>query len=257
MRSVRLPLALAAVMAATLALASSASAQTDSTQAQVPPPSQPATTTTTEPAPGLQHLSAGYLAGSFPTGDWGKIAGFGLALDGADVIRAGGKAMGIRSSMGLLYNFSRTVDIPSAQLAPNDKLSLETKNWSLFFGIGPEFSAPNKEVTPFVFGTVGFDTYWTGSTLSGTAGGSAYEAEHGDSRISFAWAAGFGFRRQISTGYQMELSAEYRSGSDHQYLRPEDVTSGAGGVTASRSGHTSDQIIIRLGTVLSGPWTKD
>ena len=256
MRSARLPLALAALLAATLAVAPRAFAQSDTTQTQAPPPSQP-TPTTTEPAAGLQHLSAGYLAGSFPTGDWGKIAGFGLALDGADVIRTGGKSLGIRSSLGLLYNFSRTVDIPGSQLATNDKLSLETKNWSLFFGIGPEFSAPNKDLTPFVFGTVGFDTYWTGSTLSGTAGGTAYEAEHGDSRIAFAWAAGFGFRRQISTGYQMELSAEYRSGSDHQYLRPEDVTSGAGGVTANRSGHTSDQIIIRLGTVLSGPWVND
>ena len=255
MRSALRTFALPLLLAATCCFVPRAFAQSDTTRTATPPPSEP---TTTEPLPaGITHLSAGYLAGSFPTGDWGKIAGFGLALDGADVIRKGNKAIGVRSSLGLLYNFSRTVDIPGSQLAANDQLSIETKNWSLFFGIGPEFSAPNKQVTPFVFGTVGFDTYWTGSTLAGTAGGSAYEAKHGDSRIAFAWAAGFGFRRQIAEGYQMELSAEYRSGADHQYLRPEDVTSGPGGVVANRTGHTSDQFIIRLGTVLSGPFSLD
>jgi opacity protein-like surface antigen len=256
MRSARHSFALLALIAAVLTCASVAYAQTDSTQTQAPPAAAPPAAPT-EPPAGLEHLSAGYIAGSFPMGDWGKIAGFGLALDGADVIRKGDKAFGLRSSLGLLYNFSRTVDIPSSQLAGSDQLSIETKNWSLFFGLGPEFSAPNKQVTPFVFGTIGFDTYWTSSELAGVAGGSAYAAKHGDSRLSFAWAAGGGIRRQVMPGYMMELSAEYRSGSDHQYLRPQDVTSGPGGVVANRTGHKSDQLIIRIGGVFAGPYVKD
>ncbi len=232
---------------AVLAFVSPASAQVDSSKVAT----TPEVVVPVEPK-GMQHLAGGYLVGSFPQGDWGKIAGFGLAADGSDVVRAAGKSLGIRSSMGLLYNFSRTVDVPGSNLGANDKLSIETKNWSLFFGIGPELSMPNQNVTPFIFGTVGFDTYWTGSELSGTAGGSAYSAQHGDSRIAFAWGAGFGIRRQLAPGYQMELSAEYRSGTDHQYLRPEDVTSSGGVVTADRTAHKSDQILIRLGTVLGG-----
>jgi len=233
-----------ALVAAALAFAPTASAQVDSSHVATSPE------VVEPPSVGTQHLAGGYVVGSFPQGDWGQIAGFGLALDGSDVIKKPGKTFGIRSSMGLLYNFSRTVDVPTSQLGANDNLGIETKNWSLFFGIGPELVLSNKEVSPFIFGTVGFDTYWTSSTLSGTAGGSSYSAEHGDSRIAFAWAAGLGFRRKVGPGYQMELSAEYRSGTDHQYLRPEDVTSSGGAVTANRTSHSSDQILIRLGTVL-------
>jgi len=199
----------------------------------------------------LKQLAAGYFLGSFPTGDWGKTAGFGFGLDGTDVIqRRAGSPFAIRSSLGLLYNFSRTVDVPSANVGPNDKLTIETKNWSLLFGLGPEWSARNKEVTPFIYGTAGFDTYWTKSELAGTAVGLPYSAEHGDSRIAFAWAAGLGLRRQLTPGKSAELSAEYRSGVTHEFLRPEDVKVINGGVVANRTSHTSDQILIRLGTVL-------
>jgi len=175
----------------------------------------------------LKQLAAGYFLGSFPTGDWGKTAGFGFGLDGTDVIqRRAGSPFAIRSSLGLLYNFSRTVDVPSANVGPNDKLTIETKNWSLLFGLGPEWSAHNKELTPFIYGTAG------------------------DSRIAFAWAAGLGLRRQLTPGKSAELSAEYRSGVTHEFLRPEDVKVINGGVVANRTSHTSDQILIRLGTVL-------
>jgi hypothetical protein len=199
----------------------------------------------------LKQLAAGYFLGSFPSGDWGKIAGFGLGLDGTDVIqRRAGSPFAIRTSTGLLYNFSRTVDVPSSNLGPNDKLTIETKNWSIQFGIGPEWSARNKEVTPFIYGTAGFDTYWTSSELAGTAAGLPYSAAHGDSRLAFAWAAGLGLRRQVTAGKSVELSAEYRSGLTHEFLRPEDVSVSGGGVVANRSSHTSDQILVRLGTVL-------
>jgi len=246
MRSHRNFLVAFTLFASAFACAAPVHAQVDSSHVATPPADGAAAVPM-----GIQHLAGGYVVGSFPQGDWGQIAGFGLALDGSDVVRKPGKAIGVRSSMGLLYNFSRTVDVPASSLGANDKLSIETKNWSLFFGIGPELALSNKDVTPFIFGTVGFDTYWTSSTLAGTAGGSAYSAEHGDSRMSFAWAAGVGIRRQLAPGYQMELSAEYRSGSDHQYLRPEDVSAAGGVVTADRTGHKSDQILIRLGTVLA------
>ena len=208
-----------------------------------------AASASTDPAK-IQQLAGGYLVGSFPTGDWGKVAGFGVALDGTDVLKRNtDKWFSVRSSFGLLYNFSRTVDVPSQNVGPNDHLTIETKNWSLLFGIGPEFSAPNKTVTPFVFGTAGFDTYWTSSELSGTASSSAYSAQHGDSRLSFAWGAGGGIRREVVKGSMTELSVEYRSGVSHFYLLPDDVRVTGGAVIAARNEHTSDQIILRIGTV--------
>lgn len=205
-------------------------------------------------AKGMEYLGGGYFVGSFPTGDWGKIAGFGLALDGATVTRKPGRRFALRSNMGLLYNFSRTVDVPAGNLGPNDKLSIETKNWSVFFGLGPEFSIPNKDVTPFFFGTVGFDTYWTKSELAGTAFGTSYSANHGDNRIAFAWSAGLGFRRKLAPGHLGELSAEYRSGIRHDFLLPDDVHTSGGAVNARRDSHSSDQILIRLGTVFGGTY---
>ena len=239
MRTVRTCLALLLVPAALLMIASPASAQSDSTAA---PPKM-------ETAGGYTFLTGSYLVGSFPMGDWGEIAGFGLALDGADVIKPAGRPFGVRTSLGLLYNFSRTVDVPAGNLGANDKLSIETKNWSVFFGLGPEFSMPNKDMAPFVFGTVGFDTYWTKSELSGTAFGTSYSANHGDNRIAFAWSAGLGFRRRIAPGHLGELSAEYRSGIRHDFLLPDDVNTSGGTVNAKRDSHTSDQILVRFGTV--------
>lgn len=198
------------------------------------------------------HLAGGYLMGGFPMGDWGKIAGFGVGLDGTDVIRKPQKPLAWRLSTGVLYNFSRTEDVPQQNLASaNDKLSLETKNWSLTFGIGPEFSKPGP-VSPFIYGTVGFDTYWTQSTLKGTANAAPYEADHGDSRLSFAWAGGLGVRRTIAPGHMGELSVEYRSGDPHKFVLPDEVTNKGtpnGGVVANRESHSSNQIIVRLGTV--------
>jgi opacity protein-like surface antigen len=199
----------------------------------------------------VSHLAGGYFVGSFPTGDWGKIAGFGFGVDGTDVVRPKpNKAFSIRSNLGLLYNFSRTADVPSGNVGPSDKLSIETKNWSVLFGIGPELSAPNKSVTPFIYGTAGFDTYWTKSELAGTANGAPYSAQHGDSRITFAWSAGFGVRRHVTAGELVELSAEYRSALVHDYLLPEDVRVTGGGVQAERSRRASDQIVVRIGTLL-------
>jgi opacity protein-like surface antigen len=196
------------------------------------------------------YLAGGYLTGSFPTGDWGEIAGFGLGVDATDIMRPKpSKAFSVRSNLGLLYNFSRTVDVPGSNLGANDALGIETKNWSLIFGMGPEFSAPNKEVTPFVFGTAGFETYWTKSELSGTANGAAYSADHGDSRIAFAWSAGAGVRRHVTAGELVELSVEYRSGTVHDYLLPADVHVVGGVVDAQREKRASDQWMIRIGTL--------
>ena len=241
MRQARSTFAGALALAALVMSAAPALAQSDSTRTSTPPASS---------TQHIQYMSGGYFVGSFPMGDWGKIAGFGLALDGSNVIRKPGRKFALRSNTGLLYNFSRTVDVPAGNLSgPNDKLSIETKNWSLFFGLGPEFSMPNKDVTPFIFGTVGFDTYWTSSELSGTAFGAPYSAKHGDNRIAFAWSAGLGARRKIAPGHMGEVSAEYRSGIRHDFLLPEDVHAAAGTVTANRDSHTSDQILVRLGTV--------
>lgn len=196
------------------------------------------------------YLMGGYLAGSFPMGDWGKIAGFGLALDGTNVAYPDvNKPFAIRSSAGLLYNFSRTVGVPQANLAPSSKLDLETKNWSLYFGVGPEFSMKGRNLSPFVFATVGFDTYWTSSELFGTAGGSPYSAQHGDSRLSFAWSGGVGLRKQVTPGESVDISVEYRSGTSHQFVLPDEVTGSGTTVSASRDSRTSDQLLLRIGTM--------
>jgi hypothetical protein len=200
----------------------------------------------------MEHQAGGYFVGSFPTGDWGQIAGFGLALDGTDIVRFGPeKPLQWRVSSGLLYNFSRTVSVPSSNLLPTSQLDLETKNWSLVFGLGPELAKRGGSVVPFVYGVAGFDTYWTSSELFGTAAGLPYSVEHGDSRISFAWAAGGGFRRRVTGGYMAELSVEYRSGLEHHFVLPEQVREDATGVHADRASRQSDQILVRLGTVIA------
>jgi len=195
-------------------------------------------------------MGGGYTIATFPVGDWGEVAGFGLGIDGGTMVRkASNKAISVRSNLGLLYNFSRTQDVPSENLDPGSALKLETKNFSLFFGLGPEFSRPGEGVTPFVFGTVGFQTFWSSSNLSGTAGGLPYDSEFGDSRIAFAWTGGVGLRRNL--GSQLtELSVEYRAGGEHKYVLPSEVTNNGAAVSADRKLRSSDQILVRFGTVI-------
>jgi hypothetical protein len=195
-------------------------------------------------------MGGGFLVTSFPFGDWGKTAGFGLGLDGSTIVRPDVESrFAVRTNMGFLYNFSRTADVPASNVGTNEALGLETKNTSVYFGIGPEIGRMTRNVSPFLFATAGAMTYWTQSTLFGTSAGAPYEAEHGDSRLAFVWSAGVGLRRKIATGTMGELSIEYRSGPGHKYVVPNDVTSPP--VVADRSSRNTDQLIVRFGTVLS------
>jgi hypothetical protein len=196
------------------------------------------------------YANGGYLVGSLPMGDWGKIAGFGIGIDGANIVHTTpDKPFGIRSNLGWLYNFARTQDIPQANLqGANDKLSVETKNLSLYFGLGPEIGKPAGGL--FAFGTVGFNTYWTSSNMSGTAGGAPYDSKFGDSRIAFAWSAGAGIRKPSKSGPgKVELSGEYRSGGGHMFIDPDQVTNTGTTVNVERKARTTDQVLIRLGSV--------
>ena len=195
------------------------------------------------------YANGAYLVGSLPMGHWGKIAGFGLGIDGANIVHTDPqKAFGIRSNLGWVYNFARTQDIPQANLTGNSKLAVETKNMSLYFGLGPEIGKQAGGL--FGFGTVGFNTYWTSSNMSGTAGGAPYYGKFGDSRIGFAWSAGAGIRKPSANGPgKIELSGEYRSGGGHMFIDPDEVTNTGTTVNVVRKARTTDQILIRLGSV--------
>jgi hypothetical protein len=196
-------------------------------------------------------MAGGYLISAAALNDWRDIAGFPLGFQSTNVAHS--KAHGpisVRSDLGFLYNFSRTVDVPQANLGTNDKLQVETKNISMLFGVGPELSKSDGDLRPFAYGTVGFNTYWTSSNLAGTVGGAPYYASHGDSRLAFAWAAGLGIRRIVHPGESVELSAEYRSGGGHRYLKPSEITSSGATVNADRSARSTDQIVVRIGTMI-------
>ena len=205
-------------------------------------------------------MGGGYIVNSFPLDDWGKTAGYGLGLDGSTIVRPNvDKPFALRTNMGFLYNFSRTADVPAANYSPqtNTLLALETKNTSVFFGIGPELGPSKGNVTPFLYATAGAITYWTQSTLSGTAGGVPYRADYGDSRIAFAWSVGVGLRRKVYAGGMGELSVEYLSGPGHKYVVPDQVTTSGSAVIADRSSRDTNQIIVRIGTVLSAPTVEE
>jgi opacity protein-like surface antigen len=237
------------IVLAALVLAAPTLAWAQTTTA--PPQTTTATVAAAPISTGHNFLSGGYLTSSISLGDWADIAGFPLGFDATNVVhRNPQRPWAIRNNLGLMYNFSRTVDVPRSNIGPSDALQVQTKNTSLQFGIGPEISKPDGEVRPFVYATAGFDTYWTSSNLSGTVGGAPYYAQHGDSRIEFAWAAGLGIRRWVTSGGAVELSAEYRSSNGHRYLRPSEITASGTAVTADRAARNTDQILIRIGTVV-------
>jgi hypothetical protein len=194
----------------------------------------------------------GYIVGMFPAGDWGEVAGAGIGLDGTTFVRPDPtKLLNLRSTFGWGYNFGRSVGVPTSNLAAGDVLNLETSNTSMWFGLGPELGRGQGDLRAFVFGTAGFNVHWTNSELNGTVGGQRYDANVGHSGTVFAWSAGLGLRRAMSSGPggKLEISAEFRSGVGFDYVVPGEVTSTGAGVQWDRTSHDANMWIIRLGTV--------
>lgn len=194
--------------------------------------------------------TGGYFSGSFPSGDWGKVAGFGLGLENSSMVFPDpAKAFGFRQGSSLMYNFGRTVDVPSANLGTNTSLQIETANTSVWLGMGPALCKRSGDLRPFVYGTIGVAFNWIDSHLKGNVQGAGYDATVGQTSTTFAWTAGAGFSKPMSSlpGGRIELSAEYRSGIDQDYLLPEEVTSSGSTVTWHRTHQNADQIIVRLG----------
>ena len=198
--------------------------------------------------------AAGYISGSFPTGDWGDVAGFGLGLENATTIFPdSSKSFGIRQGTSLIYNFGRNVDVPSANLDTNTSLQIETANTSLWLGIGPAFSKHTGDARPFLYGTIGVAFNWIDSHLKGNVQGGGYDATVGQTSTTFAWTVGAGLSKGMSSlpGGRFELSAEYRSGIDQDFLLPGAVTSSGSNVSWHRTHQDADQIIVRIG-ILTG-----
>jgi hypothetical protein len=201
---------------------------------------------------GASAKAAGYFSGSFPTGDWGEVAGFGLGLENATtVFPDSAKAFGIRQGSSLIYNFGRTIDVPSTNLDTNTSLQIETACTSLWFGIGPAFGKHTGNTRPFVYGTIGVAFNWIDSHLKGNVQGANYDATVGQTSTTFTWTAGAGVSKALSSG-RLELSAEYRSNIDQDYLLPEAVTSSGSSVSWKRTPQNADEIIVRIGIVMGG-----
>lgn len=204
---------------------------------------------------GVAHASAsaeagGYFSGSFPSGDWGKVAGFGLGLENSTIVFPNPtSAFGFRQGSSLMYNFNRTVDVPSASLGTNTSLQIETANTSVWLGTGPALCKRDGNYRPFVYGTIGVAFNWIDSHLKGNVQGAGYDATVGQTSTTFAWTAGAGISKPMSSlpGGRIELSAEYRSGLDQDFLLPEEVSSSGSTVVWHRTHQNADQIIVRLG----------
>ena len=57
-------------------------------------------------------------------------------------------------------------------------------------------------------------------------------------------------RKQVTHGESVEVSLEYRSGGGHMFVLPGEITTSGTAVNAERKARTTDQLLLRLGTVL-------
>jgi hypothetical protein len=210
-------------------------------------------TTKVAHAAGGSAQAGGYITSSFPTGDWGDVAGFGLGLENATVVYPDSvKPFGIRQGASLIFNFGKTIDIPASQLNSNNtSLQLDTHNTALWLGIGPEIAKHTGNARPFLYGTAGVTFNWIGSKLTGDVESQGYSAVVGQTSTTFTWTAGAGISKPMASGARFELSAEYRSNTSMSYLLPGSVTSQGSDVTWDRTNQAADQFIIRIGIVES------
>lgn len=113
-----------------------------------------------------------------------------------------------------------------AQLAPSIGriwVDVQTENFIVDFGVGPQLTFGRGPVRPYVYGTAGFSYFATVSSLDGVDGGPDFAHTTNFDDITYALTGGGGLLMSISRRVSFDMSAQWTFNGEVDYLTRGDI----------------------------------
>ena len=159
-----------------------------------------------------------------PTGEFQQFVDWGGGLGMYGVVN-----FDRRNQIGLRFGGSFVVyghESYPAQLAPSVGrvwVDVETENFIVDFGVGPQFSFGRGPIRPYVYGTAGFSYFATVSSLDGMDGGPDFAHTTNFDDITYALTGGGGLLMSISSRVSIDMSAQWTFNDEVDYLTRGDI----------------------------------
>lgn len=179
-------------------------------------------------AQGLVRLSKGLIGfnGSLarPTGEFQQFVDWGGGLGMYGVMN-----FDRRNQIGLRFGGSFVVyghESYPAQIVPHVGriwVDVETENFIVDFGVGPQFTFGRGPIRPYVYGTAGFSYFATVSSLDGMDGGPDFAHTTNFDDITYALTGGGGLLMSISSRVSIDMSAQWTFNGEVDYLTRGDI----------------------------------
>jgi len=131
-------------------------------------------------------------------------------------------------------------------------VDVNTDNFILDFGVGPQFTFGRGPMRPYVFGTAGFSYFATVSSLDGIDGGPDFAHTTNFDDITYALTGGGGILLALSRKVAMDFSAQWTLNGEVDYLTRGDVVDNRdGSVTLFPRRSEANMMTFRVGVAIS------
>jgi len=159
-----------------------------------------------------------------PTGEFREFVDWGGGLGMYGVVNFDRRnQIGLRIGGSLLvYGHERY----PVQLLPTSGriwVDVQTENFIVDFGVGPQFTFGRGPIRPYVYGTAGFAYFATVSSLDGVDGGPDFAHTTNFDDITYSLTGGGGLLMSISRRVAFDMSAQWTFNDEVEYLTRGDI----------------------------------
>ncbi len=102
-------------------------------------------------------------------------------------------------------------------------VDVNTENFIVDFGVGPQITLGRGRVRPYVYGTAGFSYFATVSSLDGIDGGPDFAHTTNFDDITYALTGGGGLLMSVSRRVSFDMSAQWTFNDEVEYLTRGDI----------------------------------
>jgi len=159
-----------------------------------------------------------------PTGEFRQFVDWGGGLGLYGVVNFDRRSqIGLRFGGSLLiYGHER---YPAQLLPTNGRIwvDVQTENFIVDFGVGPQFTFGRGPVRPYVYGTAGFAYFATVSSLDGVDGGPDFAHATNFDDVTYSLTGGGGLLMSISRRVAFDMSAQWTFNDEVDYLTRGDI----------------------------------
>lgn len=168
-----------------------------------------------------------------PVGEFQQFVdvGGGLGVYGVVNFDEGGH-VGLRFDGSWVLYGHESFTAPLSNTIRRVGVDVDTDNFIVHLGLGPQFTFGSGPVRPYVYGTVGFSYFATVSSVSGTASFGNFASSTNFDDFTFATTGGGGLLLRLSNGHRpisLDLSVQSTHNGEAEYLT-------RGGIVEDRNG---------------------